>query len=126
MEDKFYPALHLGAFSSVHEALSSVGISGHVADLLAADVCDQGNTPAAYEATISDFATDIRTVLVLAPRGDGGIDVCYGYPDLASDTEEEALLKAVNGIERNIAADDVRSPVCLMAFQLATPRRVLQ
>jgi hypothetical protein len=125
MRQRFFPSLHLGDFVDAHDALASVGIHGHLADLLVADVIDEGGSPVAYEATMFDDAQDVRTVLVLAPTESGTLSVGYGYLDLAADTEEEAALMAASGIASGVATECFEPPTFLILPVIA-PRRVLQ
>ncbi len=125
MRQRFFPSLHLGDFVDAYDALASVGIHGNLADLLVADVIDEGGSPVAYEATMFEDAQDVRTVLVLVPTESGTISVGYGYLDLAADTEEEASLLAASGIEAGVATGCFEPPT-LLILPVIAPRRVLQ
>ncbi|CAB3797990.1 hypothetical protein [Pararobbsia alpina] len=80
---------------------------------------DDPGRPVAYEALIDEGASDLNTVLVLAPTDRGTVDLCYGYLDLVADTEEAALTRAAEGIESNLDAGETEVRATLMAPPLS-------
>lgn len=126
MEGNFFPSLHIGEFKDAHAALSSVGITGHIADFCVAGMDDDPGQPVAYEAQIDKSGSGLNTVLVLAPTERCTVDLCYGYLDLVAETEETAMMRAVKGIENNLAAGETDVPATLMVFKCVPVRRVLQ
>jgi len=123
---RFYPALQLGEFADGFQALQSVGITGHLAELCIAGMDDAPGEPAAYEAQFAGAASDVRTVLVLAPTERSTIALCYGYLDLVADTEIDAAMLAAQGIAEHLQPDVLGEPVELRVFELTSTRRPLQ
>jgi hypothetical protein len=126
MKEQFFPALRLGEFPDAHSALSSVGISGHLADLMVAGMDEGASDHVAYEASIAGVEASARTVLVLASSDSGTIDLCYGYLDLAADSEEGAALLAAAAVADDVVSGDIQVIPEFAIFPATSPRRVLQ
>lgn len=128
MHEKFFPAAHMGDFDDPHAALHSVGVTGHLADMVISGLDDTPGEVAAYMACLEDSEEDSpsQPMLVIQPLERGRIGLYLGFLGLLADSRDEALILAAEGLIDAALAGEFKEPPVLNAFQWKAPRRILQ
>jgi hypothetical protein len=121
----FYPAILMGQFEDGRSALESVGITGHIADMWLAGFSKATSAPIAYRTTLFDEYKSLTTVLVLDPRDRESVRLCCGFVNLASDTEQAALINLSAHLVDDVLAGEIDPPTAF-AYPLQSAKVTLQ
>jgi hypothetical protein len=128
MHEKYYPALHMGDFDDPHVALNSVGVTGHMAELLIAGMNDAPGELAAYLANLEGEEENAASqpMLVMLPLERNRVGLYLGFFGLLANSHDAALALAVEGVTDAALTGEIKGPLTFEAFQWKQPRRVLQ
>ncbi|MGB8423168.1 hypothetical protein [Paraburkholderia sp.] len=126
MEGKFYPATPLGEFDDIHAALESVGVRGHYADVIVADMDGVPDAPSAYRCAVNGEDGADQSALVIVPLESGRTAIYLGFFGLLADSRDDALMLAAEALIDDALAGKFEEPPVINAFQWHAPRTVLQ
>ncbi|MFM0213743.1 hypothetical protein PQQ96_40880 [Paraburkholderia sediminicola] len=126
MEGKFYPATPLGEFDDIHAALESVGVRGHYADVIVAEMDSAATAPSAYRCAVNGEDGPDDSALVIVPLEGDRVAIYLGFPSLLADSRDGALMLAAEALLDAALAGEFEEPPVINAFQWHAPRTVLQ
>ncbi|SAL16878.1 hypothetical protein AWB71_00675 [Caballeronia peredens] len=125
MKNQYFPALLVGEFLNARDALASIGVDDDTAKVLIAEANEAYVEGCAYSAELADLEGDETNAVLVLDAIDGGVTrLCIGYPGLAAESKDAALMLASIGLLPYLVDNDLRAPV-LHAYRLAIVRRTL-
>jgi hypothetical protein len=125
MTGQYFPALMVGEFADSCAALASVGIDGDAAATIVCEANESYRQGAAYSVEIEDMdGEDTNAVLVLASIEGQKIRLCIGYPGLAAESEEAALMTASQAL-LPVLLETEAAPPTLHTYRVNIVRRTL-
>ncbi|WP_322008276.1 hypothetical protein [Paraburkholderia tropica] len=127
MNEKFYPAVHMGNFDTPHSALHSVGVTGQIAELFITDMDYAIGEPVAYQVSIKgeEESAAIQPMLVLLPLEHNRVGLYLGFFGLLADSRDAAIMLAAHGIVEVALSGGFDTPPTLDAFPWKEPRSVM-